>query len=657
MDENALFRLDETAATEATWRAAVDKALKGRPFDSLVATTDDGIELAPLYPPSTTSVPLGRAGAGPWAAIQRIDVADHETANDIALRELHAGAAGLTLVLPAAPTAYGGGVRVTDLDSLDRTLSGVMLDMAPIRLEAGAAGRGLAALAAALVERRGHDPAAVELHFGLDPLGGGAVAGKLSASWDAVAKRTGDTARALHARGFRAPFFLADGRPFHNGGASDAQELASALGAALAYLRAYVDGGLAVADALPLVGFALSGDQSQFATIAKIRALRRLWAKVAAECGVADAHAHVHVETAWRMMTRYDPTTNLLRTTIAAFAAGVGGADSLTVLPFTQAIGLPDRFARRLSRNTHSMLIEESHVDHVVDPAAGSGGVESRTEALAGKAWDLFRAIERKGGLPAALASGWWQGQIAEKRDSRAAAVRRRALPIVGTSEFPLLPDRAVDVLPAPDAPAAPAPGKPLDLPAEGGGKAFAALVAAAGAGASLADIGAGTRAAPASITTTAPLPATRLAEPFEALRDAAETVEDPIDRTVMIAGLGPLAENATRAGWAKAALEAGGLMTSAAATHDTPEEVAEAAASAGVRCVCLAGSDARYAEMAVATVGALKQAGIATIYLAGKPGTAEADYHEAGIDGFLYAGIDLVEALSALHARLGIGD
>lgn len=656
MDENALFRLDETTATEAAWRDAVDKALKGRPFDSLVATTDDGIALAPLYPPSATAIPLGRAGAGPWAAIQRIDVADPEAANDIALRELQAGAAGLTLVLPGAPTAYGGGVRITGLDSLDRVLSGVLIDMVPIRLEAGGAGRGLAALAAALTERRGHDPAAMDLHFGLDPLGGATVAGKLSASWGEVARRTGDTARALHARGFRSPYFLADGRPFHNGGASDAQELASALGAALAYLRAYVDGGLDIADALPLVGFALSGDQSQFATIAKLRALRRLWAKLAAECGVAGARPHIHVETAWRMMTRFDPYTNLLRTTIAAFAAGVGGADSLTILPFTQAIGLPDRFARRLARNTHSMLIEESHVDHVVDPAAGSGGVEARTEALAAKAWEMFRAIERKGGMPAALASGWWQGEIAGKRDRRAAAVRRRALPIVGTSEFPLLPDRAVDVLPAPDAPPASAPGKPLDLPAEGGGKAFAALVAAAGAGASLSDIGAGAQASPASITPTAPLPPTRLAEPFEALRDAAETVEDPIDRTVLIAGLGPLAENAARAGWAKAAFEAGGLMTSAAATHDTAQEVAHAASTAGVRFVCLAGSDARYAEMAVATARALKQAGVATVYLAGKPGAAEADYHEAGIDGFLYAGIDLVETLAAVHRRLGIG-
>lgn len=654
MDENALFRLDETAATQAVWRAAVDKALKGRPFDSLVRTTDDGIELAPLYPPAVGAVPMGRAGAGRWAAIARVDLPGLEAANEIGLRDLEAGATGLALVLPGAPTAYGAGVRIATLDDLDRALSNVLLDMAPIRLEAGGAGRSLAALAAALVDRRGTDPAATRIHFGLDPLGGAASAGKLSASWGHVAARTGDTAAALHARGFRAPYFLADGRPFHNGGASDAQELASVLGSAVAYLRAYVEGGLAVEDALPLIGLAVAADQDQFATIAKLRALRRLWARLAAECGAPDVRPHIHAETSWRMMTRFDPYTNVLRTTIAAFAAGVGGADSVSVLPFTQAVGLPDRFARRLARNTHSMLVEESHVDHVVDPAAGSGGVEARTEALAAKAWDLFRSIEAKGGLPEALASGWWQGEIAEKRRRREIAVRRRALAIVGTSEFPLLPDRAVEVLPIPDAPAPVAPGKPLKLPAEGGGAAFAALVAAASGGASLADIGAGAAGAP--VTTTEPLPSVRLAVPFEALRDAAETVEDPIDRTVLIAGLGPLAENSARAAWVKAVFEAGGLMTSAAATHETAGDVAEAAASAGVKAVCLAGSDARYAEMAADTARALKAAGIASVYLAGNPGEAEAGLREAGVDGFVFAGQDLVDTLAAVQDRLGIG-
>ncbi|MEW5422614.1 methylmalonyl-CoA mutase [Amorphus sp. 3PC139-8] len=647
-----MFSPDENA-TEAAWRAAVDKALKGRPFDSLVKTTDDGITLAPLYPPAT-SIPAGRAGAAPWAAVQRIDLAEAADANELALAELETGASGLTLVLPGAPGAYGAGVRIATVDDLDRVLEGVHLDMAPIRLEAGGAGRGLAALAAALVDRRGDDPAQAEIHFGLDPLGAMAAAGKLSASWGAVARRSGDTALAMANRGFKSPVFLADGRPFHNAGASDAQELASALASALAYLRAFVDGGLSVEAALSRIGLAVSVDQGQFAGIAKLRALRKLWEKVAAECGAASVPAHIHAETSWRMMTRYDPYTNLLRTTIAAFAAGVGGADSVTVLPFTQAVGLPDGFARRLARNTHTMLIEESHVDRVIDPAAGSGGVETRTEALAEKAWELMREIERKGGLPNALASGWWQGEIIAKRDQREKAVRRRLVPIVGTSEFPLTPDRAVEVLPAPGPAPDAAPAEPLDLPAEGGGQAFAALVAAATKGARLADLGAGAKGT-GGIADAPALSPTRLAEPFEALRDRAETIGEPIDRTVLIAGLGPLAENSARAAWVKAVFEAGGLLTSAAATLPTPDDAAEAATTAGVRLVCLAGSDERYGEMAADTARALKAAGISRIYLAGKPGEAEADLRAAGVDGFLHVGLDLVTALEDVQRAFGM--
>ncbi|MDQ0317328.1 methylmalonyl-CoA mutase family protein [Amorphus orientalis] len=652
MDENSLFSLDEQA-TETAWRAAVDKALKGRPFDSLVRTTDDGIDLAPLYLPADDARPLGRSVSGPWASSQRIDLPDPADANTAALRELETGATGLTLVLASAPTAYGSGVHISDVASLDRTLEGVALDMAPTRLEAGGAGRGLAGLFCALVDQRGLDPAGVDVHFGLDPLGAMAAAGKLSASWDAVARRSADTTQAIAARGYASPVFLADGRPFHNGGASDAQELASVAASALAYLRAFVDGGLDGDAALRRIGLAVSLDQDQFAGIAKLRALRRIWARLAAECGVPDVPAHIHADTSWRMMTRYDAYTNLLRTTIAAFAAGVGGADSLTVVPFTQAVGLPDAFARRLARNTHTILLEESQAARVLDPAAGSGGAEARTEALAAKAWDLMRDIEKKGGLPAALASGWWQGEIATVRDRRTAAVRKRKLPIVGTSEYPLMPERRVEVLETSDAPAT-APGKPVTLPEEGGGAAFAALIEAASGGATLADIGAGS---PASGCTSdaRPLAPMRLADPFETLRDKAEAVGEPTDRTVMIAGLGPLAENAARSAWVKAAFEAGGLITSAAATLDTPEAAVDAAKTAGVACVCLAGSDERYADMAAETARALKQAGVSSVYLAGKPGEQETALRQAGVDGFLHVGIDLVEALGEVQNRLGI--
>ena len=178
------------------------------------------------------------------------------------------------------------------------------------------------------------------------------------------------------------------------------QELAYVLAVAVAYLRALESGGVALDQARRMIFFRLSADADQFLTIAKFRALRKLWARVEEACGLAPVPAFVSAETAWRMMTRRDPHVNMLRTTIAAFSAGIGGADAVTVLPFTAALGLPDRFARRIARNSQLLLLEESNLAKVSDPAAGSGGFEALTEQLCTAAWALFQEIERAGGAP-----------------------------------------------------------------------------------------------------------------------------------------------------------------------------------------------------------------------------------------------------------------
>src|SRR5581483_5929877 len=216
-----------------------------------------------------------------------------------------------------------------------------------------------------------------------------------------------------------------------------AQELAFVLAAALAYLRALEGGGIALERARGKIFFRLAADADQFLTIAKLRALRRLWARIEDACGLAPAAPLVAAETAWRMMTRRDPHVNLLRTTLAAFAAGLGGADAVSVLPFTLALGLPDRFARRLARNTQLVLLEEAHLARVADPAAGAGGFEALTDQLCGAAWTLFQAIEAEGGAAAALTRGSIQAQVAAARACRQAALADGTDVLVGTTIFP----------------------------------------------------------------------------------------------------------------------------------------------------------------------------------------------------------------------------
>jgi methylmalonyl-CoA mutase len=223
----------------------------------------------------------------------------------------------------------------------------------------------------------------------------------------------------------------------HNAGGTEAQELAFVLAAAVSYLRAFEAGGIALDAARRMISFRLSADADQFLTIAKFRALRRLWQRVEDSCGLVPAPAFVTAETAWRTMTRDDPYVNILRATIAVFAAGVGGADAITVLPFTAARGLPDRFARRIARNTQLVLLDEAGIARVVDPTAGTGVSEDLANKLARAAWARFQEIEAAGGAAAALERGLIQKQVAAARADRERSLAARKEALIGASEYP----------------------------------------------------------------------------------------------------------------------------------------------------------------------------------------------------------------------------
>lgn len=602
-------------ATEADWERLALAALKGKPLDSLVSRTDDGLDIRPLEP-ARPPAGLGLAPA-PWAIVQRLDHPDAAAANQIALDDLTGGATGLAIIVAGSPSAHRFGLPDGRPETLARALDGIFLDGVVVRLEAGAAAPAAARALLDLAEARGLDLAALDLSLGLDPLGTAAVAGTgVPADW---AMDLATFGRAAAARGAGGTVALADGRPWHAAGATEAQELAATLAAALAYLRALAEA-MPIEAAAARIGLSLAADVDQFATMAKLRALRLLWRRVGEDCGLPAARAHVHAETAWRSMTRRDPATNLLRATVAGFAAAVGGADAITVLPYTLALGLPDGFARRLARNTQAVLMEEAHLARVADPAAGSGSVEALTDALCGEAWERFRDIEKAGGLAAALTTGAPQAAVAKAAAARAAGVATRRRPIIGTSEFALPSERPVTVL-------APAPAEPAVGPA---------------------------------VAATAALVPHRLAAPFERLRDAADAVAAPHGGPprLLIVGLGARADRAARTAWTKGVLAAGGID---AATVDL-DEAADAAAAAvaasradGVTAACLTGSDGAYERDGPAVAAALSAAGVA-VFVAGRPGPLAEAWASAGTAGFLFTGADVVAALAEVHKRLGIG-
>jgi methylmalonyl-CoA mutase len=590
---------------------------------------------------------------------------DPAKANELALADLEGGADALTLVTRKAPASRGFGVGIDSIEDLDRALSGVMLDLIHLRVDAGGHGRQMAALVLALAERRGHKLADISLDLGLDPIGAMAAQGRMSASWDAMAQRMGDTLDHLAAQGFAGRAFLADGRVYHEAGASEAQELAAVLATGLSYLRGLEAAGHSLDAARRSLSFLLVADADEFLTVAKLRALRRLWARVEQACSLDPKPIRLHAETAWRMTTRRDPWVNLLRTTVAAFSAGLGGADAVTVLPFTAALGLPDAFARRIARNTQLILLDEANLARVSDPAAGAGGFEALTDALCEKAWGLFQEIEREGGILESLKGDRLQARIATVRAQREKAIATRKEPITGTSEFPNISEVDVAVL-LPTSLVLEANGPaPAPLTTSAEEPAFSSLIQMAGQSSNLSQLASTT--AGLSPVAIAPLPSIRTAEAFERLRDLSDAYLTTTGARpkVFLANLGSIAAFTARATFAKNFFEAGGVEAVINDGFASLHALTTAFATSGAQIACICSSDEVYFDPAEAAITpnetaveeaarGIGRAGRSLVYMAGRPIMREDALRSAGIREFIYVGCDLPAIIASIYSVLG---
>jgi methylmalonyl-CoA mutase len=376
---------------------------------------------------------------------------DPVRANADLLADLEGGAAsGVIRIDPTGQT----GVAVGSADDLARALSGVLLELAPVALDAGFLGPQAADWLSAAAKA---SPGAL-LRFHLDPLGAFARSGASPGPIDAHVAAAAKTGARLAETYPLAQLFLASGRVVHEAGGGEAGELAFAAASAVAYARALVEAGLPVGQAFASITLGLSADADYFVTIAKLRAARAVWARITAACGAADP-GRIEARASARMLTRQDPWTNMLRLASAGFGAAVGGADSVILGAFTDAIGEPTAFARRQSRNTQLVLMEEAHIGRVADPAAGAGYVEAQTDQIARAAWAQFQAIEAAGGLAEALAKGLAAAEVAKVVEARTAAGQPK---IVGVTAFPPTDAAPVDVeTPERRAVAAPSPAQP----------------------------------------------------------------------------------------------------------------------------------------------------------------------------------------------------
>ncbi|MEV6137653.1 methylmalonyl-CoA mutase family protein [Nocardia sp. NPDC051990] len=581
--------------------------LPEEPEKLLEERTYDGLTIAPLYTRRDERPELPLPGEYPfvrgrdatrdvhrgWYVSAFIHAADGAAANREILAALDNGISALWL---------GVGERGVPVAELPAALSGLLFELAPLTLAAGeAVSAATEQVFAVLDGYQVADRTEIRVALGAAPLtsrfAGAAdieLAEAIALAGQAVQRP--ETVRAI----------TVDGTVFHDAGASDAQELGAAIAAGLAYLRALAEG-QDIADAFEQLEFRFAATDDQFATIAKFRAARQLWARIAHVCGApAFGGAPQHAVTSAAMMTQRDPWVNMLRTTLAAFGAGVGGADTVTVLPFDSALppgelGVSKSFADRMARNTQLLLLEESHLGHVQDPGAGSWYVEDLTAALAAKAWEFMQELEAAGGYLAALDSGLLAERIAATRSARDADVAHRKTAVTGVNEFPNLAEQSLSE-------AARQPGQ----------------VARYGAA-------------------------------FEALRNRADAylAAKGVRPRALLVPLGTVAEHNVRVTFIANLLASGGIES----INPGPLEVTgigTAATESGATIAVLCGSDKRYAEQAGPAVEQLRAAGIDTVLLAGaEKAVAELSAAQRP-DGYLAARIDAVAALSDLLEKVG---
>jgi methylmalonyl-CoA mutase len=607
------------AATREQWRDLVTAVLRKAGHEDLPDPVEDalrrpvapGVTVAPLYTaedaadlPTVVGVPGlapfvrgARAGAAPetgtpagWDIRQRHAHPDVALTKEAIAADLENGVTSLWLVV---------GEGAIPVDALGDVLADVLLDLAPVAVQGVGPGGGYSGAEAFLALVEGRTDLAPGGSLGLDPLGVQAASGQPQdlSGLAGIARRAAahDELRTV----------VVDATVFADAGASAVEELGCSLAAGVAYLRALTDGGLSVDEAFGQLEFRYAASADQFTAIAGLRAARRLWDRVGEVSGASpDVRAQrQHAVTSSVMTTKRDPWVNMLRTTVACFAAGVGGADAVTVQPFDAALGLPDTFSRRIARNTQSLLVEEGHLARVLDPAGGSWYVESLTDDLARAAWDWFTEIERAGGLVAALDSGLVRDRIAAAWDARAERLAHRSDAITGVSEFPNLTEKLPDRQPA------------------------------------------------AEVLPTGGLPRVRAAQAFEELRDAADAAQQSSDGdrpAVYLATIGPIARHTARASFAGNLFQAGGLATP---SGDGVEGFAEA----GTTVACICGTDKDYGTKdgrspAADLTAELKAAGATQVWLAGKP-----DLAVDGVDGYVFAGCDAVTALRSVHEQLGV--
>ena len=634
---------DFETATEADWLAAVEKSLKGGGLERITRKSDDGIAIRPLYREdgfASATDPLGAPGAAPflrgakaepdpylpWDIRQAFTHPDPETTNGEILRDLERGVSSVEL---AVDCTGEHGCAIEDAHTLSLALDGVRADIATIALDHRGKGSGtsVAALLALWGEGKGASDA-LKFAFNIDPIGLLLRKGSVEGGIDAAFVRTAELANVLALRYPKSTTLRVDARAVHEAGGSEAQELGGLIAHAVDTMRRLEAAGYDIKAFPEQALFTLATGANYGLEIAKLRAARRLWARILEAMGLDTEPMLLQSDSSARLLTRYDPWVNMLRNTAACFAGSVGGADIVTVRAFNEALGVPEELGRRTARNTQIIAMEESGLGRIADPAGGAWFEETVATDLAEAAWAVFQEIEREGGLVESLAAGKFQSRIKAVRDQRFKAIAKRKVPVTGVSEYPLIDG--------------------VDAPvAEAHQSSNATRVSNEGLKSFLQDL----PDRSGEDTTAEALQPIHLARDFETLRDRAAAHEDKTGKrpSIFIATLGPLAEHNARVDFARNLFAAGGIEgKEASSLPESADDIAAGFRASGCHIAVICGSDKRYETEAADAARSLKDAGAQRVFIAGK---FEAAYSDTNI----FMGCDAIEVLQLAQAEIGV--
>ncbi|MGG1657985.1 methylmalonyl-CoA mutase family protein [Brevibacillus sp. NRS-1366] len=709
-EETCLFN-EFPIPTYQQWRQIVEKSLKGASFNErLVTQTYEGIELQPIYReedaadiPHLSSLPgffpyvRGTEFLGyvkkPWEVCQEMIYRDPVEFNKAIRQELERGQtminlrldrAGLRGVDPheAKKEDIGqGGVSISSVKDFDEALKGICLEKTPVFLQVGSVGLPIYAFLIAAIHKQNQDINELRGCIGMDPLGELAKEGTLPFS---LKKAYGHMAHILSWAKEHTPrlqTILVKSDPYHDAGGSAVHELAFALSTGVEYVREMQKHGFTIEDIASRIRFSFSIGSHVFMEIAKLRAARMLWATIVKSFGGSESAQKmtIHARTSAWSKTVYDPYVNMLRSTAEAFAAIIGGVDSLHVTPFDESIRPPDEFSRRIARNSQLILQQEAHLSKVIDPAGGSWYVEVLTDSLAQKVWTLFQEVERNGGMLKALEKSFPQTQVAQVAAQRAENISYRKDKIVGTNMYTNNEETSLSDLQAETRLLQ--EKRIADANADRSSRdenncrkiindlgevfhsesnhAVNIAIRAAMAGVTIGEFVKTIGQKEEGLPSIKAVPVHRGAELFESLRKAMERHKEKTGKKlqVFLANLGPIAEYKRRVDFTKGFFEVGGFEVIQNQGYETVDEAAQSAIDSRASIVVICSTDEAYMTNVPLVTKRIKETNSdTTIMLAGYP-TAEKQemYKRAGVDDFLHIQTNCYEMLFKLQKEKGI--